>query len=128
MPEPTKTISEIVEFTVSEFGCLPETEDELRGMLEHAVRNARSGQVVQTSFPASQEAVDFVLAQPVGEEGRSEWCWITTARGDTILGVYPTGDEGYFGSEVVREQDWDKARAEGKIGYDVADTFTGWLD
>ena len=43
--------------------------------------------------PASQEAVDLVLAAPTdGDDGRSEWLWIRLPNGDLILGVYPQGD------------------------------------
>lgn len=41
---------------------------------------------------ASQEAVDFVLSQPVGTgDGRSEWVWLRLYNGDLILGVFPQG-------------------------------------
>jgi len=49
--------------------------------------------------PASQEAVDLVLAADVeDEDGRSEWLWIRLANGDLILGVMPQG-ETYFETE-----------------------------
>lgn len=62
--------------------------------------------------PASPEAVDFVLAQPVGDwlempdDGRSPWMWIRLPSGDLILGVFPYGDT-YFAVEEDAEYPGD---------------------
>jgi hypothetical protein len=58
-------------------------------------------------YEASQEAVDFVLAQPEGDDdGRSSWTWLRLANGDLALAVFPRGDtylevaEGRFAADV----------------------------
>jgi hypothetical protein len=40
---------------------------------------------------ASESAVDFVLDQPIDDDGRSEWVWLRLANGDLMLGVFPRG-------------------------------------
>lgn len=49
--------------------------------------------------PASQESVDFILAQDEDSpDGRSNWVWLRLPNGDLILGVFPQGDA-YFAVE-----------------------------
>jgi hypothetical protein len=62
------------------------------------------------SFPASREAVDYLLAQRItgpndgGPAGRSEWRWFWIGA-DLICGFYPQGEIGFTGTEVLRDQD-----------------------
>lgn len=55
--------------------------------------------------PATQEAVDYVLKQPIETEtnrdGRSCWLWIRLPDGDLVLACYPQGDT-YFSTEHWR--------------------------
>lgn len=56
-------------------------------------------QICAYIHPASQEAVDFVLAAKEGDtHGRSEYVWVRLSNGDLILGVFPRGDT-YLGCE-----------------------------
>lgn len=49
--------------------------------------------------PASQDAVNYVLAQPVDDDdGRSDWRWVRLVNGDLMLAVFPHGDT-YFATE-----------------------------
>lgn len=41
---------------------------------------------------AKQKDVNFVLAQPINLDGRSEWRWIRLQNGTLILGCFPCGD------------------------------------
>lgn len=54
-----------------------------------------NGEIAWTK-PASQEAVNYVLAQPVDglneHDGRSAWFWLRLANGDLALVVFPHGD------------------------------------
>ncbi len=50
-------------------------------------------QVCAFVHPASQDSVNFVLAQPTGgSDGRSEWLWVRLQDGTLVLGVFPQGD------------------------------------
>lgn len=62
------------------------------------------------SFPAAQIAVDQLLDMEI-ENGRSEWRWLRLSNGDLMLGFFPQadGEDGYFATELVREQDWADA-------------------
>ena len=55
--------------------------------------------------PATQEAVDYILKQPIETEGnhdgRSNWLWIRLPNGDLVLACYPQGDT-YFSTEHWR--------------------------
>jgi len=55
--------------------------------------------------PAPQEAVDYILKQPIqckgNNDGRSKWMWIRLPDGDLVLAVYPQGDT-YFSTEHLR--------------------------
>lgn len=54
--------------------------------------------------PAPQEAVDYVLKQPINpdnNDGRSNWVWIRLPHGDLVLAVFPQGDT-YFSTEEWR--------------------------
>ena len=45
-----------------------------------------------TQQDAPQEAVDYILKQPVETgDGRSRWVWIRLPDGDLALAVYPQG-------------------------------------
>lgn len=74
--------------------------------------------------PAAPEAVSYLLALPIStpsRDTRSEWLWIRLADGTLILGFFPQGDEGYFGTEVAQSNDWQKAEANGTVGTIQAD-------
>jgi len=48
--------------------------------------------LLATASVADPMMVNFVVNQPVGNDGRSEWQWFRLANGDLILGVFPCGD------------------------------------
>lgn len=50
------------------------------------------GEYLGSSCDASQEDANYVLAQPVDLDGRSDWKWVRLTDGSLILGVYPCGD------------------------------------
>tara|TARA_R110000822_G_scaffold174149_1_gene313783 strand:+ start:771 stop:1010 length:240 start_codon:yes stop_codon:yes gene_type:complete len=48
--------------------------------------------VAVTEFPATKEAIEFVLAARVGDpDGRSEFKFFRLQNGDLIMGCYPCG-------------------------------------
>lgn len=65
-------------------------------------------EVIAQWFPASPEAVQRVLAEPVGDDGRSAFAWVRLQDGTLILGVFPRGD-GYFACEADVEADHKRA-------------------
>lgn len=62
------------------------------------------------SWPASPNAVETIMTMDE-DNGRSEWRWLRLANGDLMLGVFPQADgaDGYFATEVQREEDWHTA-------------------
>ena len=44
------------------------------------------------SYDASIKDVEFLLNQPITDNGRSKWKWLRLPTGELILGVYPLGD------------------------------------
>lgn len=49
--------------------------------------------LIATVHPVqSRIAKEYVLKADEDANGRSEWCWITLANGDLILGVFPHGE------------------------------------
>lgn len=72
------------------------------------IRNDDDGRLLSTHFPASQEAVDLLLSQPINDDGRSEWRWVRLANGDLILGLFPQG-EAYFELEGMVAADLKRA-------------------
>lgn len=51
------------------------------------------------AIPADEAVARAILAQPVGDDGRSGLTWFRLQNGDLILGVYPRG-EAYFATEA----------------------------
>lgn len=65
---------------------------ELRNM-QGGERIQRDGETLEIAWigAAREQAVQNVLAAPVDDDGRSEWCWIRMANGDLFLAVAPRG-------------------------------------
>lgn len=63
------------------------------------------GQTHWQEEPAPREAVEYILAQPIGGDGkydgRSHWVWIRLPDGDLVLATYPQGDT-YMSTEHWR--------------------------
>lgn len=90
------------------------------------LRDDRNGNYIAEHYPASQEAVDALLASPVGDDGRSEWTWLRLANGDLMLGIFPTG-EMYFELELTIEADYRRSEtteAEAETAAILADPDT----
>lgn len=51
-----------------------------------------SGNFIAFATEASQEDVEFVLNQDVGEDSRGEFFWLRLASGDLVLCVSPMGE------------------------------------
>ena len=65
---------------------------------------------IATSFPASQEHVNMLMAMDTSTgDGRSPFNWYRLTNGDLILGTAPQG-EGYFAMENCVADDYEKAR------------------
>lgn len=73
------------------------------------------------SWPASAKPVSDLLALPIGD-GRSEWRWLRLSNGDLMLGFFPqaNGQDGYFLTEIDREEDWCTA--------DTHDTMSEYME
>lgn len=52
-----------------------------------------NNRVLARIHPASEKSVALVLdADPLSNDGRSNWCWVRLPNGDLVLGVFPQGD------------------------------------
>lgn len=51
--------------------------------------------------PTPEAVNTFMLNQPVGDDGRSEWFWLRLVDGTLVWGCFPTGDA-YFKHEEMR--------------------------
>lgn len=94
------------------------------------IRHDETGAVIAETFPASQDAVDRLLAAPVDADGRSEWTWLRLANGDLMLGLFPAG-ETYFDLELAVEADYKAAEAaatEGDSKAGIGDTVERLAD
>lgn len=55
---------------------------------------ADTDKVLAYIHPASQDSVNYVLAQSTKDKsnGRSQWVWVRLQNGDLCLAVFPYGD------------------------------------
>lgn len=70
-----------------------------------------------TLYPVTDpETVEHLVAQPINDDGRSEWFWLRLANGDLMVGLFPRGDT-YMGFEPETAEDWDKAAKAGTTSH-----------
>lgn len=53
----------------------------------------QDGDLLAVVEPATPDGAEWMLGLPVGDEGRSNWLWITLPSGDLVFGCIPQGEE-----------------------------------
>ncbi len=71
------------------------------------------------AIPADEAVARAILAQPVGDDGRSGLMWFRLQNGDLILGVFPRGDS-YFATEADPKRDVTPALEQAAIVANMA--------